>query len=74
MDNFIITLTRRLSQKFDPQLIGKILADWLMNILIAVMVMAAFYLLWLIIRLALNLTLQLQPLSIEMRQLPKEKT
>ena len=46
MNDFIITLTRRLAQKFDPQLIGRRLADWLMNILVAMAVMAAFYLLW----------------------------
>ena len=58
MDDFIITLTKRLAQRFDLQLVGKLLADWLMNILVAVTVMAAFYVLWLIVRLTLILTLQ----------------
>jgi small conductance mechanosensitive channel len=58
MAHFIATIAGRLEKIFDPQVLGKLFVGWLMNILVALAVMAAFYLVWLTVRMILGLTLR----------------
>lgn len=52
MNEFLTSLTDKLSSIFDPELIGSWLADAVVNLLIAVSVFAVFYLVWRIIKFA----------------------
>ena len=52
------TILSRLEKIFNPQAMSKVLVGWLMNLVVAVAVMAAFYLLWLLARLILRLALR----------------
>ena len=58
MSNFIAVLIRRLEMTFDPQPLTKLLVEWLLNIIVAITVMAAFYLLWWFARLVLRVSLR----------------
>lgn len=50
MKNFAVAIMDRLEKIFDPQSMSELLAGWLMNIIVAVVVLIVFYLLWLIVR------------------------
>ena len=58
MSEFIVTILGRLEKIFDPQSLSKLLVGWLMNLVVALTVMTAFYLLWLAVRVILNVTLR----------------
>jgi len=58
MSDFIATILGRLEKIFDPQSLSKLLVGWLMNLVVALAVMAAFYLLWLTARVVLRFTLR----------------
>ncbi len=58
MSNFIAVLLKRLERIFDPQPLTKILVDWLLSIIVSIAVMAAFYLLWSLVRLVLHFSLR----------------
>lgn len=50
MNDFIEGIWDRLIELFDPNTLGTLLADWIANFAVAVIVMAAFVLLWLLLR------------------------
>jgi len=50
MKNFAVAIMDRLEKIFDPQSLSALFAGWLMNIIVAVIVLFVFYLLWLIVR------------------------
>lgn len=58
MLEFITTILARLEKLFDPQSLSKLFIGWLMNLIVALAVMAAFYLLWLTARVILQFTLR----------------
>ena len=58
MSTVIATIFSRLEKIFDPQTLGKLLVGWLMNLVVALAVMAAFYLLWLLVKVVLRFTLR----------------
>lgn len=58
MSDFIAAILGRLEKIFDPQSLSKLLVAWLMNLIIAMAVMAAFYLLCLMARVVLRVTLR----------------
>ena len=58
MSDFIATILSRLEKIFDPQSLSKLFVGWMMNLIVAVAVMAAFYLLWLAARVILQFTLR----------------
>jgi small conductance mechanosensitive channel len=58
MSDFIAIIMGRLGRIFDPQSLGNLLAGWLMNLVVAMAVMAAFYLLWLMAKVVLGFTLR----------------
>ena len=58
MSQFITTILSRLEKIFDPQALGRLLVGWMMNLIIALAIMVAFYLLWLLARLVLRFTLR----------------
>ena len=58
MSDFIVILLSRLEKTFDPVALTKILVDGAQGLLVAIAVMAAFYLLWWLARLVLRISLQ----------------
>ena len=58
MRNFLATILDRLEKIFDPQTLGKVLEGLLMNLVVALAIMAVFYLLWLLVRVVLGFTLR----------------
>jgi len=58
MSDFIATILGRLEKIFDPQSLSKLLVGCLMNLVVSLAVMAAFYLLWLTARVVLGFTLR----------------
>jgi small conductance mechanosensitive channel len=58
MDEFIANVMERLAKMFDPQSLSKLLVGWLMNLVVALAIMAVFYLLWLTVRGILRFTLR----------------
>ena len=48
----------RLQKILDPQSLSKLVVGWLMNLVVALVIMAAFYLLWLAVRVILRFTLR----------------
>jgi len=58
MSDFIAVFLSRLEKIFDPQPLAKLLVEWMLNITVAIAVMAAFYLLWWLARLALRISLR----------------
>lgn len=58
MSDFIAVLLNRLEKTFDPQSLTKILVDWLLNIIVAIAVMVAFYLLWWLVRRVLRFSVR----------------
>lgn len=58
MQDFFVTILVRLEEIFNPQSLSKLIVSWLMNLVVALVVMAAFYLIWLLARVALRFTLR----------------
>ena len=58
MSDVIVTILGRLEKIFNPQSLSKMFVGWLMNLVVALAVMAVFYLLWLLARVALRFTLR----------------
>lgn len=58
MSDFIAILLRRLEKTFDPVTLIKILVDGALGLLVAIAVMASFYLLWWLLRLVLRVSLK----------------
>lgn len=58
MSDFITILLRRLEKTFDPVTLIKILVDGALGLLVAIAVMASFYLLWWLLRLVLRVSLK----------------
>ena len=58
MPNFIATILDRLEEIFNPQSLSKVIVGWLMNLFVALAVMAFFYLMWLLARVTLRFTLR----------------
>ncbi|MBT8341212.1 MAG: mechanosensitive ion channel family protein [Desulfatitalea sp.] len=58
MSDFFAILFSRLEKTFDPQPLAKLLVGWLLNGIVAIAVMAAFYLLWLLARQVLRISLR----------------
>lgn len=58
MSEFLVTILGRLEKIFDPQSLSKILVGWLMNLVVAMAIMAAFYLLWLLAKVIMHFTLR----------------
>jgi len=58
MSDVIAIILGRLGKIFDPQSLGNLLVGWLMNLVVAMAVMAAFYLLWLMAKVVLGFTLR----------------
>ena len=58
MSDFIAVLLSRLEKIFDPQPLTKLLVEWMLNITVAIAVMAAFYLLWWLAKLVLRVSLR----------------
>lgn len=58
MSDFIAILVSRLEKTFDPVKLTKILVDGAQGLLVAIAVMAAFYLLWWLVRLVLRVSLK----------------
>ncbi len=58
MSDFIPAFLSRLEKIFDPQVLTKLIVGWLLNITVAIAVMGVFYLLWLLARLVLRVSLR----------------
>lgn len=58
MGNLIDSILSRLSQIFDPEALGELLADAIANIIVGIAVMAAFVLGWLALRAVLRTALE----------------
>jgi small conductance mechanosensitive channel len=58
LSNLIAAILGRLEKIFDPQTLGKLLAGWFMNLVVALAVLVAFYLLWHLARVIMALTLR----------------
>jgi small conductance mechanosensitive channel len=58
MGNFIDSIISRLSQIFDPESLGEMMADGIANLVVGLAVMAAFVLAWLVLRLILKPALE----------------
>ena len=58
MSNFIAALLDRLERTFDPQPLTKLIVEGLLNIIVAIAVMAAFYLLWWLVKLVMRFSLR----------------
>jgi small conductance mechanosensitive channel len=54
MTEIINEISQQLARVFDPEIIGTLLADWLINIFVLLVVFLAFYLLWKIMHLVLQ--------------------
>jgi small conductance mechanosensitive channel len=58
MSDLIAAILGRLGKIFDPQTLGKLLAGWFMNLVVALAVLGAFYLFWHLVRVVMLITLR----------------
>ena len=58
MSDFISTILNRLEDVFDPQVLGKLMVGWLMNLIVGLAIMVVFYLLWLLARWVMRIALR----------------
>lgn len=58
MNELFNAIVTRLQELFDPQVIGPMIADFTINFIVAVITFAAFYLIWLVVQLILNVVLR----------------
>jgi small conductance mechanosensitive channel len=54
MNDFLRNILKRLAEIFDPEILATAAADWFANLIVALITFAAFYLGWLLARIALN--------------------
>jgi small conductance mechanosensitive channel len=58
MSDFISTILNRLEDVFDPQVLGRLMVGWLMNLIVGLAIMVVFYLLWLLARWVMRIALR----------------
>lgn len=58
MTDFVAAMMGRLEKIFNPQSLSKMLAGWLLNIVVAVIVLFVFYLLWLVVRRVIRIVVR----------------
>lgn len=58
MSRFTTILFNRLEKTFDPHPLTKLLVEWLLDMIVAFTIMAAFYLLWFLVKLLLRFSLR----------------